>query len=98
MANVQLLMLRNETTGRELLFDYALADEERLTVNLMPTEKSVVSSIVGNQPQAIFANSDFGEWSLLPGNNLITLFAFQTAAPATATAWLIWRDTYWSFD
>ena len=89
--------LRNETTGLELLFDYALLDGEILTIDLAPTSKSVVSNFFGPRPDAILPNSDFGAWSLLPGDNPITCFV-SVGGGATVTAYLLWRDTHLSFD
>jgi hypothetical protein len=89
--------LRNETTGKELLFDYDLLDGETLTVDLRPTQKSIVSNFFGVRPDAILANSDFGEWALLPGNNQVTCFVDVAGAP-TIVGYLLWEDTFWSFD
>lgn len=87
--------LRNETTGRELLFDYSLLDGETLTIDLSPTEKSIVSSFFGPRPAAILPNSDFGTFVLQPGGNLVTCFV---ATDATVEAFLVFKDTYWSND
>jgi hypothetical protein len=88
--------LRNETTGDELLFDYALLDGETLTIDLTPTSKSIISSMFGNRSGAILANSDFGAWSLQPDDNDVT--SFVDVSGATITAWMLWKDTYLSFD
>jgi len=85
--------VRNETTGQVLLFDYNLLDGERLTIDLRPTRKSIISSMFGSRPEAILANSDFGEFSLQPGNNDITSFVDVAGAP-TITAWIEWRTAY----
>lgn len=89
--------LRNETLGFELLFNYGLLDGETLTVNLKPTAKSIVSSFFGPVLDAVFANSDFGIWSLQPNGNDITSFVDVAGGP-TVTAWLLWKDTYRSLD
>lgn len=85
--------LRNERSGRTLLFDYALLDGETLTIDLHPTQKSITSSIFGNVPKAILSNSDFGSWVLKPNDNDVTSFVIVAGAP-TVTAWLLWRDGY----
>lgn len=66
--------IRNETTGKELLFDYGLIPGEQLIINLEPTAKSIISSFFGPRLAAILANSDFGIWSLQPDNNDVTVF------------------------
>lgn len=89
--------LRNETTGRELLFDYDLLDGETLTIDMDPTNLSVVSSFFGSRPGAILSNSDFGLFSLKPGSNDITSFV-ATAGGPTITAYLLWQPQYASQD
>jgi hypothetical protein len=89
--------IRNETTGLELLFDYRLLDGETLTIDLTPTNKSVASNFFGPRLDAVLANSDFGAFSLLPGNNLITCFIDIGGNP-TINAFVQWDDKYWSQD
>lgn len=89
--------LRNERTGKELLFDYRLLSGESLTIDLTPTKKSITSSFFGPRLDAVLPNSDFGTWQLLPGNNDITTFVPVSGGPVL-TAWLIWRDTYDGWD
>lgn len=85
--------VRNETTGKELLFNYSLLDGERLTIDLDPMQKSIVSNFFGSRPDAILANSDFGEFTLQPGSNDITCFV-ATAGGPTVTAYMTWQNQY----
>lgn len=89
--------LRNESTGKELLLDYDLLDDERLTIDLTPTNKSFISSFFSSRPDAILSGSDTGEWSLIPGDNEITCLVSVTGG-ATVTAWLQWSDQYNGID
>jgi len=89
--------VRNETTGKELLFGYPLLKTETLTITLDPFNTSVVSSFYGPRPNAILKNSDVGEFCLQPGANQITCFVDIAGAP-TITATMEWRDPYWSVD
>jgi hypothetical protein len=89
--------VRNETTGKELLFDYSLLDGETLTIDLTPTQKSIVSNFFGPRPDAILPNSDFGAFVLQPGDNLVTCFVAE-AGGATVAAYMLWRDTYNGYD
>lgn len=66
--------IRNETVGKALSFDYSLLDGESLTIDLRPTRKSIISSMFGSRPDAILANSDFGDFTLQPGDNDVTCF------------------------
>jgi hypothetical protein len=92
-----LYQIRNETTGKELLFDYTIQDGEVLTIDLDPLNKSIVSSMFGDRMDAILRNCDFGDWALQPGDNEITCFV-QGNVPATVDTILIWRDAYGSLD
>ena len=96
-ASATIITLRNERTGQELLFDYSLLDGETLTINLSPTEKSIISSFFGPRLDAVLANSDFGTWSLLPGGNNTTSFVDETGS-ATVTAYMLWREPYNGYD
>lgn len=92
--------LKNETTGKELLFDYGLLDGEKLTVDLTPTKKSIISNYFGSRLDAILANSDFNTWTLIPGSNSITSFCADNFAlyPSSLDAFLLWRDKYKSYN
>lgn len=89
--------LRNETTGKELLFDYPLLDGETLTINLEPTQKSIISSFFGSRLDAVLPNSDFGTWALPRGNSDVTSF-IAVAGGSTITAYMQWRDAYSGYD
>ncbi len=92
-----ILEIRNETTGLELLLNYDLLDGETLTIDLTPTSKSVVSNFFGVRMDAILANSDFGTFNLLPGDNQITSFVNVAGGP-TVNAFIQFDDKYWSND
>jgi len=85
--------LRNKSTGLELLLDYSLLDGETLTLNLKI--KSMESNFFGSRPDAVLANSDWGEWALLPEDSEVTCFV---DTDATVVAYLLWRDPYESYD
>lgn len=84
--------LKNERTGLELLFNYSLLDGETLTVDLTPAKKSISSNFFGGRQDAVLANSDFGDWSLLTGSNSVTSFVANTGA--TVTGYLLWKDSF----
>lgn len=92
-----LYSIRNETTGKELLFAYSLLNGETLTIDLKPTAKGIWSSFWGQRQDAILPNCDFGTFALKPGDNLITCFVDIAGAPSMKTE-VIWPDPYWSFD
>lgn len=84
--------VRNERTGLELLLNWPLQDSETLTIDLAPTKKSISSSTGSPAQGAILPNSDFGDWSLLKGDNDITSFVANDGA--TVTGYLLWKDRY----
>lgn len=85
--------LRNERTGKELLFNYSLQNGETLTIDLDSPEKSITSSTGSPAQGAVLANSALGDWSLSTGNNDVTSFVSTSGSP-TVTAWMVWRDRY----
>jgi len=89
--------LKNERTGKELLFDYRLLSGETLQIDLTPTNKTIISSFFGSRLDAVLANSDFGSFALLPESNDITTFVSVSGGP-TLTAYMLWRDTFDSWD
>lgn len=89
--------LKNERTGKELLFNYSLINIETLQIDLTPTQKSIDSSFFGSRLDAILANSDFGTWQLKPGDNPTTTFVSVSGGPVL-TAYMLWRDVYDSWD
>lgn len=94
---VNIAILSNERTAKELILDYRLLSGESLTIDLSSSKKSVVSSFFGSRLDAILPNSDFGTWALLPGSNDITTFVIVSGGPALV-AYLLWRDTFDSWD
>lgn len=87
--------LRNEKTGKELLFNYGLLDGETITINSASSSQAVVSNYLGRKLDAILPNSDLGTFTLSPGDNKITSFVVNDGA--TITAWMQWRTAYASY-
>lgn len=97
-SSATLYTIRNETTGKELLFDgYALLDDETLTIDLRLTKQSVMSDFFGSRPDAILKASDVGSFELIPGDNQITLYVDPNGGP-TVTALCQHKQTFWSAD
>ncbi len=100
-ARVQ--QLKNVATRATLYMDYSLLDGEKLTIDLRPSNFSVVSSFYGPVPRAILPNSSTASFYLSPGNqsggqiNPISCFVYGEGSP-TVTAVIRWRDTYSSYD
>lgn len=80
-----------------LVFDYDLFYEETLDIDLQPSGRSITSNIYGSVWRAIRKSSDFTEFVLLPGSNIITAFVTHVDANA-ATLTMQWRNAHWSID
>lgn len=90
--------LKNETTGHTLYLNYTLLDGETLTITLTPGAKSISSDFFGNViGRALLPNSDFAEWCLLPGNNVVSLYVYQSGAP-TVGAVYVFYPAHWAVD
>ena len=89
--------VRNEMMDKELLFDYGLLDGEELTIDLRLTKRNVISDFFGSRFDAILANSDIGTFVLSPGSNNISSFV-DTVGDPTVLVYMLWKDTYKSFD
>jgi len=96
-SSATIATIRNNRTGDELLLNYPLLDGEELTIELETMRKMVTSSLFKRRLDAILPNSDFGEFSLLPGDNGITAFVIEDGSP-TVTASIEWVPTYKSAD
>lgn len=96
---INLYQIRNETTGREIVFDPTLGirDGERITINLTPTIKSVMSSLRGEIFELVLPSSDLATFALQPGNNDVSLYVTAVGA-VLPEAFIVWRDPYWSVD
>jgi hypothetical protein len=87
--------IRNETTGKELLFDLDVLDGETVTIDLRRTKKTITSDWRGNIVGSLLPNSDMASFYLLPGDNMITCFMDTTGSP-TINSYMTWRVPHWS--
>ncbi len=92
-----LVLVRDETTGKALLFDYTIQQGEKLTIDLRPAKKSITSNFYGAVPQAVLAESDFGTFALQAGDNDIVCYLSGTPL-ANMKAHLLYRKAYQSQD
>jgi len=99
-TGLTIVYVKNETTEKQLFFNYPLQDQEKLLVDLTPTHKSIISSFWGSRLNAISANSNFGDFVLETENNTISCFTSGDISlyPSTVDAFIIWKDTFESYD
>lgn len=99
-TTADLFQIKNETTGKILMFDYTLQAGEEVTIDLRPKNKSIVSSFYGPIPKALIAGSNFGTFTLQPGDNVITNLIDPTAGTILSEIdmYMIWQEVYSSQD
>jgi hypothetical protein len=93
-ATTRLGTFKEGNSANELIFDYAIQDDDTVTIDLRPDELSVTSDFFGQIPSAILPSSDFASFTLLPTYNHILSYMPGT----TAVVSLVWRMAYDSID
>lgn len=96
-TSAKLVSITNYTTGASILFDWAMMDGETITIDLTGAQKTVNSSITGNQLSKILKNSNFTDFRLEPGVNDIGVYISSVGSP-TLTAYIQWETQYLSVD
>ncbi len=87
--------LRNVTTGQTIYFaDLVQNDNEVLTLDLTPGQKTFTSSIRGNLSGYIQPTSQLSDFCLIPGTNTI----FFYCSGINASAKMTYIERYWSLD
>ncbi|MDD5000880.1 MAG: hypothetical protein PHO55_07845 [Thiomonas arsenitoxydans] len=80
--------LENQTTGDRIYLDMIVLDGETVTFDLSDPAKKITSSFgVYNVQAGVIPGSDLAKFHLIPGDNRIALFAYDTDAGTTARAW-----------
>jgi len=87
--------IRDETSGAEIPLDYDLADGETLSIDF--THARIYSDIYGARMQSITRSGDFARFRIEPGTSTVSAFCTM-AGGATVTAYLIFKEAYWSAD
>ncbi len=85
--------IKNLSTNQKLLFNYALADGEKVVIDLTPGHKTITSSVLGNAIGKLLPGCDFATWALEPGEQKIALYVSTTGDP-TIAAIMQWNDAF----
>jgi hypothetical protein len=88
--------LENQDTGKLIRFNLDVQAGERVLIDLRPGFLKAVSEWRGNVIYGVLPYSDFGDFSLLPGDNRIAFLG--TDGDGNEEVSLHWRVTDWSFD
>lgn len=88
--------LENQSSGQRLYFSLTVLAGETVTISLLPGLKQVTSDWRGVIYQQPLANSDFANWHLLPGANIIAAFITGTTTAAALLAH--WTPRHLSVD
>jgi len=93
----RIVLIRNETTGRQNRFDYRLRVGEPLCIDTSTSELTITSDFYGETYRAVLPSSDLGNFELRPGVNRITVL-LRGAAFATMLTSMVWDIPYRSYD
>jgi hypothetical protein len=98
-TGAELRFIRNETTGDVLRFSgLNILDGETITIELRPGKRGIRSPFRGALDQTLIPDqSNFGTFSLLPGDNQITIYIVESGSP-TLTAHAVWNNRFWSVE
>jgi hypothetical protein len=96
-TSATMVWIKNQTTGSTIYLDYSLLDGETVTIDFRPGNRTVKSDFFDKRWNAIMRSSDFTEFNLLPGDNVIEVFINEAGSP-TITALMWWDITHWSAD
>jgi hypothetical protein len=88
--------LENQETGKVIRFNMDVQAGERVVVDMRPGFLKAVSEWRGNVIYGVLPYSDFGDFSVLPGDNQIAFLG--TGGDGNEEVSLRWRVTDWSFD
>lgn len=88
--------IKNERTGKGILFDYPLLDGETLVVDLNPKSRTIISSFFGPVWRATLPGDQLSTWQLLPGDNQVSAFVSESGSPVVV-AYLLWKDAFRSY-
>jgi hypothetical protein len=97
-TSARVVWLENQTTGKRVYLNYYLQDGEELRIDFRPGKRDVVSSLYGKRRwEAILGGSDFNEFVLIPGNNVMQSFV-DIGGGATTEIYMIWERLDWQAD
>lgn len=89
--------LRNETNGKTIFFNYVAIDGEILALIFDYKDRKILSNIRGDVTgRAILRNSNFSDFHLLPGSNVLTMLS--TVSAGVNTKPIYWHIRHWSVE
>jgi hypothetical protein len=93
----QIWKITNNNTGRAIYFNnLTLLDGETVTMTISPANVMMISDFRGNVMGYVMPGTDLSNFSLLPGNNYITLY--MTGTTANTYAYMQWVNSFWTND
>lgn len=85
--------IENQSTGKRIYFDLSIAALEEVTIDF--GAGTILSSGKGSVLSTVLAGSDFGDFSLLPGENKIAVFMTDDVG---AQMQISYQPRHWSAD
>ena len=99
----KLYSITNYSTGAQVAFDNLIINRgETISFNFDPLDLKFTSSWAGGSRGSILryvnAGSDYGNFYLKPGNNVISLFMDKATTTSATKAWIAWTPKFWGID
>lgn len=95
----QLLLIKNETNGKTLWFDFDMLQGESLIIDTRPGQKRVYSTfrgaLVGNTP---LPGSQPSTWCLEPGANVISMLVDDVTGVGNSEITYAYDPAHWGID
>jgi len=91
--------ITNYTTGKSVMFDgLTLQAGEWIGLNFDPLNLKFRGGWAGrgNLMRYVIPGSDYGDFYLMPGANLLSLF--MTGTDSNSGAWIAWTPLFWGLD
>jgi trimeric autotransporter adhesin len=91
--------ITNYSTGKTISFDgLTLQAGEAISLSFDPLNLQFKGGWAGrgNLMRYVVAGSDYGDFYLMPGNNLLSLF--MTGTDSNSHAWIAWTPKFWGID
>ena len=91
--------ITNYTTGKSVMFDgLTLQAGEWISLNFDPLNLKFRGGWAGrgNLMRYVIPGSDYGDFYLMPGANLLSLF--MTGTDSNSGAWIAWTPLFWGLD
>ena len=96
-TSAKLVHIENTTTRKKVIFNYSLLNGEEIKIDLRPGRKRITSSIKGRGSNTLNVGSDFSDFVMIPGSNVLAVMMVNVGSP-TVAATVEFAELFMSFD